>query len=126
MRKTLTVSIVSLAIFLFASLLSVSAQSTVSVTATLDNPFNCGTVNPCTLYGMFAAIINDIILPIGGVLAVIAFIYSGFLYVLAQGNDTKIKKAHQALLYTAIGTAVLLGAWVIAMVIENTVSQLTS
>ncbi len=94
--------------------------------ATLNNPFNCGDISPedCTLYTMFEAIINDIILPIGGVLAVIAFIYSGFLYVTAQGNETKLKTAHTALLYTAIGTAVLLGAWVISQVIESTINQL--
>ena len=96
----------------------------VTVTATLDNPFNCNGVDPCTLFTMFEAIINDILLPIGGVLAVMAFIYSGFLYVTAQGNTDKLKTAHNALLYTSIGTAVLLGSWVIAEVIENTINQL--
>lgn len=87
---------------------------------TLDNPFKHGD----NLYDLLKAIINQIILPIGGVLAVLAFIYAGFLYVSAQGDEKKIQTAHRALLYTAIGTAVLLGAWVIANVIENTINQL--
>ncbi len=57
-------------------------------------------------------------------MAVLAFIYSGFLYVMAQGDETKIKTAHRALLYTAIGTAVLLGAAVISAVITATINQL--
>lgn len=91
----------------------------------LSNPFNCGGVSPCTLFTFLGAIINNILLPIGGVLAVLAFIYSGFLYVTAQGSETKLATAHKALLYTSIGTAVLLGSWVIAKVIENTINQLT-
>lgn len=92
----------------------------VNVSATIDNPFSVGS----TLYEVLEAVINNIILPIGGILAVLAFIFSGFLYVTAQGNETKLEKAHRALLYSAVGTAVLLGAWVIAKVIEATIKQL--
>lgn len=86
----------------------------------IPNPFAHGD----TVQGLFRAIIDNVVLPIGGVLAVMAFIFSGFLYVMAQGNPEKIKKAHNALLYTAIGTAILLGAWVISNVITTTIKQL--
>ncbi len=88
----------------------------------IENPFKAGVGN--SLFALLQTIINDILMPIGGVLAVLAFIYSGFLYVTAQGNETKIKTAHTALLYAAIGTAVLLGSWVLATVICNTIGQL--
>ncbi|MDP2642128.1 MAG: pilin [bacterium] len=97
---------------------------TTEVKITLQNPFNCGGVEPCTLFTFLRSVIDNILLPIGGVLAVLAFIYSGFLYVTAQGNEASLKTAHKALLYTAIGTAVLLGSWVIASVIENTINKL--
>ena len=122
-HRTFLTSLFLLTIFVVLGAALVSAED-VTVTATLDNPFNCNGVDPCTLFTMFEAIINDILLPIGGVLAVMAFIYSGFLYVTAQGNTDKLKTAHNALLYTSIGTAVLLGSWVIAEVIENTINQL--
>lgn len=92
-----------------------------------SNPISIMLVNPFRLGGnlftLVKAIINNIVLPIGGMVAVLAFIYSGFLYVSSQGNDTKIKAAHQALLNTALGTAILMGAWAIANVIENTICQ---
>lgn len=91
---------------------------------TIDNPFACG--NDCTLFKLAEMIVNNIILPLGGVLAVLSFIYSGFLYVTAQGSDSKIATAHKALLYTSIGTAVLLGAWTFTQVIERTIDQLKS
>lgn len=87
---------------------------------TLDNPFS----GPDSLFELLKSVMNDIVLPIGGVLAVLAFIYSGFLYVTAQGDETQLKTAHKALLYTAIGTAVLLGSWVLANVICETIGQL--
>lgn len=96
-------------------------DGTTDVVVKLDNPFAKG---GDSLFDFLKTIINDILLPIGGVLAVLAFIYSGFLYVTAQGNEGKLATAHKALLYTSIGTAVLLGSWVIAQVIETTVNQL--
>jgi len=83
------------------------------------NPFGQNT----NLFDVLKSIVNNVLLPIGGVLAVLAFIYSGFLYVIAQGNESKIDEAHRALLYTSVGTALLLGAWVIAGVISNTVDK---
>jgi len=97
-----------------------NTSNPVVVQTNLENPFKVGD----TLFEVLKAVINDIILPIGGVLAVLAFIFSGFLYITAQGNEMKLKTAHRALLYSAIGTAVLLGAWVIAKVIEATINQL--
>lgn len=93
---------------------------TVGVNIKLENPFKGGD----SLFALLRTIINDILLPIGGILAVLAFIYSGFLYVTAQGNQTKLDTAHKALLYTSIGTAVLLGSWVLASVICKTIEQI--
>jgi len=86
----------------------------------LPNPFRGGS----SLFALLRSVINDIVLPIGGILAVLSFIYSGFLYVTAQGDETKIKTAHKALLGTTVGTAVLLGSWVLANVICQTIGGL--
>ena len=86
----------------------------------LDNPFRSGD----SLSELMSNIFDGIIFPLGGILAVLAFIYSGFLFVTAQGNESKLGKAKRALLYTAIGTAILLGARVISEVISGTIEQL--
>lgn len=92
----------------------------VNINAKLQNPFRGGD----SLFALLKTVIENILMPIGGILAVLAFIYSGFLYVTAQGNETKLNTAHKALLYTAIGTAILLGAWVLANVICRTIGQI--
>jgi hypothetical protein len=90
------------------------------ISINFPNPFSGGD----SLFGLLRTIVNNIILPIGGVVAVLAFIYAGFLYVTAQGNESKLATAHKALLYTSIGTAVLLGSWVLANAICSTINQL--
>lgn len=92
-----------------------------NINSQLQNPFRTGAND---IPQLFKTIINNIIIPIGAVLAILAFIYAGFLYVTAAGDETKIGKAHKALLYAAVGTAVLLGAGVIAKVIQATINQL--
>lgn len=90
----------------------------------ITNPFNCGGSTNCTIVDLVKSIVNNILIPIGGVLAVLMIMYAGFLYVTAGGSDAQIKKAHQALLYAVIGAAILLGAWVISQAISATIDQL--
>lgn len=131
-KKIITSAILLLPLLFVIGSITASAQETGTnstngergtnpVRVTFENPFQGG---PTSLFELIKTIINDILMPIGGVIAVLAFIYSGFLYVKAQGNTTQIKDAHNALLYTSVGTAILLGAWVLANVICQTISEL--
>lgn len=61
------------------------------------------------------------VLRVGIPIVALAIIYCGFLFVQAQGNSEKIGEAKDALLYTIIGAAILLGSWAIAGIISNTV-----
>lgn len=65
------------------------------------------------------------VLKIGLPIITLAIIYCGFLFVKAQGAPEEIKKAKDALMYTLIGTAILLGSWAIAKLISDTVLELS-
>ena len=52
-------------------------------------------------------------------------VYSGFLFVSAQGNTEKLATARNNFFYVIIGAILILGAWVIATLIGGTVTQLT-
>jgi cytochrome bd-type quinol oxidase subunit 2 len=67
----------------------------------------------------------DIASNIGGILAVFFIIYSGFLFVTAGANETKRSDAKKALLYAVIGTAILVGARGLSLIICSTVESLT-
>jgi len=68
--------------------------------------------------------VAEVVMKIGFMVAVVFIIYSGFLYVSARGSEEKLKKAHETFTWTIIGTAVILGAWTIAIVIESTIKSL--
>lgn len=96
-----------------------TGQRTCNSTICIENPFKQDSIQ-----GLITTLIKDILMPIGGVVAVLMVMYAGFMYVTAAGDMTKIKKAHNALLWAVIGAAILLGAWVIAEVIEGTIKEL--
>ncbi|MEK7116861.1 MAG: pilin [Patescibacteria group bacterium] len=96
-------------------------------TVTTPSPINIEIKNPFkqdTIEGLIETIVNDILIPIGGVVAVMMIIYAGFMYVTARGDPGKIKTAHDALLWAVIGAAILLGARVISEAIQETIDQL--
>jgi hypothetical protein len=66
----------------------------------------------------------EIVLYVGIPIIALAIIYTGFLFVQAQGNSEELTKAKKALMYTLIGGALLLGAFVIAQAIGSTVDEI--
>ncbi|MCU0660423.1 MAG: pilin [Candidatus Pacebacteria bacterium] len=72
----------------------------------------------------FIAKILEIITKIGTPIIVIMIIYSGFLFVWARGNEEKLTKAKSTLMWTLVGAALMLGAWILAQAIVGTVNQL--
>jgi len=64
------------------------------------------------------------VIRIGIPIIALAIIYSGFLFVFARGNPSKIEEAKNAILYTLLGSALLLGSWALAQLISNTVLKL--
>lgn len=52
-------------------------------------------------------------------IAAIFIIYSGFLFVTAGGNQSKIDAAKTTFYWTMIGAAIVVGAWALATAIVN-------
>jgi len=85
----------------------------------IENPL----LHAQTINELIKTILEGVI-KIGMPIIVLAIIYSGFLFVSAQGNSEKLSEAKRALLYTLIGAAILLGSWAIAQLISETVKAL--
>jgi hypothetical protein len=81
--------------------------------------------NVTSIPGLIQTILTGV-LTIGIPIVALAVIYSGFLFVFARGNPEKLTKAKDALLWTIVGAAVLLGSWAIAQMISATVTGLSS
>jgi hypothetical protein len=85
--------------------------------------------NPLNNIGSFPDLIDailQIVIKIGVPIAVLAIIYSGFLFVTAQGNEEKLNTAKSALTWTVVGTAILLGSWILAGAVGTTINALRS
>ncbi len=96
-----------------------SSGSAVGGSQTVQNPL--GGIN--SFCGLIKAILTAVI-QIGIPIAVLFIVYAGFKFVLARGNPGALQQAREGLLYTLIGIGIFLGAWLIAMVIANTVNSL--
>lgn len=87
-------------------------------TATLVNPLESQTL--LELFDKLLTGLTLIIIPI----LILSIIYSGFMFVTAQGNEDKIKKAKRNFQYTMIGIALILGARIIMEIIKSTIESL--
>lgn len=83
--------------------------------------------NPLGTITSFGDLINkiaDIVMAIGIPVAAVFIIYAGFLFVTARGSEEQIKKAKTTLYWAIIGTALVVGAKVIATALQGTISAL--
>jgi len=115
--------IIVFALMLMTPILFAGAVDTVgtNVTTTIANPL--GPDGPQTIPDFIKKII-EIVVTIGVPIVVLSIIYTGFLFVKAQGNSEEITKAKKSLMYTLIGAALLLGAFVIAQAIGTTINDI--
>lgn len=85
-----------------------------------------GLQNPLTASSLpdLLTVILHTVVQLGSILLVLALVYVGFLFVVAQGNEEKIRDARSALVWTVLGGIILLGAEAISIVIQATVQAL--
>lgn len=85
----------------------------------LENPLKFDTISD------FLNAILGVVISIATPIVVLALVYSGFLFVSAQGNSDKLVTARKTIMWTLIGAAIVLGAFVLLSAIQGTVDQLT-
>lgn len=72
----------------------------------------------------FLLALVDMIMLVGVPTIVIFIIYSGYLFVTAHGNESKLSSAKSTLLWVVMGSAVLLGSKVLATILQGTITSL--
>lgn len=86
----------------------------------LTNPLNGGGINSIgQLVQNFVQIFAYIVI----LFAVLMIIFTGFQYITAMGNSTKIKELHERFLWLVVGIAIVIGARVIVDVVINTLAS---
>jgi nucleoside recognition membrane protein YjiH len=85
----------------------------------LNNP-----LGPTTTLSEFFTKFLGALIKILSPIVVLAIIYTGFLFVRAQGKPEELVRARSALLWTLVGALLILGAIAISEAIEGTVRDL--
>ncbi|MDQ5950489.1 MAG: hypothetical protein QG585_431 [Patescibacteria group bacterium] len=106
--------------FLVLSLVSSSFVLAQGNNNKIGNPLG-GTNSLSALLGA----VTNVLIQLGAIVAALAIMYGGFLYVTAQGNEEKLQKAQATVTWALVGTAVLLGSRVIYKVIDGTIREIS-
>lgn len=132
MKKTADITVKTIGLIKRAMLpiwvffLSVPARIAIAAegagSSVLGQPAFDPPIGPKTFAGIISVIV-DVVIQVGTIVVIMAIIYSGFLFVTAQGNDAKLEKAKSTFFWVIIGAIVLLGANQLAGVVETTVDQ---
>lgn len=85
----------------------------------------CNPLNGVNSIPQFLQAILTAAVEIGTIVGTLAIIYAGFLYATALGDEEKLKKAKNTLLWAAIGTGILIGAQVIIAAVSSSVLGIT-
>jgi len=91
------------------------AQST-----TLNNPLSSSLSSIPSFFAAALHAMVEIAVPI----ITVAIVYSGALFVFAQGNQAKLEVAKRNFFYCVIGALFILSAQALSVLLANTASQL--
>ncbi len=119
---TASMTLVPTSIFAGGTTVSSGPATSVPLSFQVPNPLGSTTT---TLDQFLSNILSAIVLLLTPVITIM-LLYSGCLFISAQGNEEGLTKAKATLMYTLIGAAVILGAQGLALVLKNTVTCLAS
>ena len=88
---------------------------TVGGGTTLENPLGSGNIDPRLIIGS----VIKAILGIVGSLALAMIIFGGFMWVIAGGNDEKIKKGKDIITWAALGLLVIFFSYALVNFVIN-------
>ncbi len=109
-----------LSLSLFAVVFLTVQIGITSAQGALTNPLSTNSLPELLLLVLNAVII--IAFPI----LILFLVYSGFLFVKAQGNESALSEARKTFAWTLIGGVVVLAAKAISEVIKNTVCSIVT
>ncbi len=81
-------------------------------------------INACGLSAMIRTLINvtTLIFEVTGGAALAVFVYGGFMWIIAAGNQERVEKGKEAMKAAAIGILIIFSSW---MIINFAISALT-
>lgn len=107
--------IISIVLALGAPLLALAQGSAVA----LPNPIACDDLI-CLFIGVMKLILGAL-----GLFGLVMFIWGGVLWMSSGGNEERIKKGKETLVWATLGLVVIIGSWVVLRFVLKTVATVT-
>ena len=86
----------------------------------LVSPLPCSMSTPQSFLSAALTALVKVSLPV----ITVFIVYSGFLFVTAQGNQSKLENAKRNFFFVVLGALLILSAWILANIIGGTVTQI--
>jgi hypothetical protein len=123
MKKIPFIAIICFSLFL-AAMINVHF-SMADTTGTVNSPSSQSLTNPLgdidSPNALIGKVINSIIGVVGSI-ALLMFIYGGFVWMLSGGNPNKIKQGREIIVWSILGLAVILFSYALVRMTINFVS----
>jgi hypothetical protein len=94
-----------------------------SVFAAYGGTYDFVVGNGVTTIPQFIHAVLSIVIRIGIPVASIFLIWAGFMFLTAQGNESKLTAAKKAFVWSCIGFGVLIGAWLLATAFQGVITS---
>jgi len=108
---------VAVLLFVFPYVVAAQNNSPIANVDGINNPIASTSLQE--FLGKLLEAIVTLLYPI----LVLALVYSGFLFVTAQGNPEQLQKARTVLKWVVVGAVIIFARWLIADIIGTTVNE---
>ncbi len=120
LRRHTKTAIILFAVFLFAGVLAAIPKTTFAAATDITGlQFATATGLSTTDVRTYVSLIIRAFFGLLGLIAVVLIMYAGFLWMTAQGDEDKVKKAKGILTSAVIGLVIIMSAYAIASFIIN-------
>ena len=94
-------------------------ESVILTSLMVVSPVFAQTTGGVTQIQSFIQSVIDVMITLAGAVAVGFFVWGGFGYITSSGNPEKLDQSKKTVLYSGIGLAIVLGAFVLSSIVTQ-------
>lgn len=123
MKKLAALALISFSLLLPGVSLAQLTPEGSGLNATVEAGYGTGATSRGANIGTYIGeFIIQPVLGLMGILFLLLTVYAGFLWMTAQGDDSKVKKAKDILVAAVIGAVIMASAYVLTTAVFNAIS----